>query len=78
MNGDIQHWTRIGTFKIVPVMLNASRFYELWIGDQKLGTYGWAVSAAQSISAGEHDEKLSEPGKSLNVPDDILEWNGLR
>jgi hypothetical protein len=73
-----RHWTREGTFEIVPIVLAASRFYELRFRDERLGTYSWIWTAAESVSKGDHDEAIGLKGSSLNVPTDPFEWNGFK
>lgn len=75
---DFSHWTRQGTFIISPLVLAASLFWELRFNGKKLGTYGYSVTAAESISSGEHDQTLGIDGASLGVPTDPAEWNGFK
>jgi hypothetical protein len=72
------HWTREGTFSIIPTILAASRFYELRLDDNLLGTYVHFWTAAESISKGDHDKTIGVSGASLNVPPNLVDWNGLR
>jgi hypothetical protein len=74
----LTHWTREGTFAIVPTILAASRFYELRFGEKLLGTYAYITTAAESISAGDHDQALGISGASLRVPSNVADWNGFR
>ena len=76
--GPWHHWTNRGTFKIEPKVLGGSWHVELWFGDQRLATYSYIQSAAESISRGDHDEALGFPASMLGVPSDFKKWNGFR
>lgn len=73
-----KHWTRIGVFEITDVYLAGTRCYRLYIDETLLGNYFEWADAVKSISLGERDAKLAEPGRSLNVPAHWGDWNDLR
>ena len=72
------HWTRVGTFRLSLVTLAGMPFWDLYIGDVKLGSLEHLSSVGEQIRRGEFDDKLKEPGASLNVPDAAWDWNGMR
>ena len=72
-----RHWTRTGTFEIVPVVLGGSWFFELRLNKNLLGTYAYPSTAAGSINAGEHDKEIGASCLDLDVPIDFRRWNGL-
>jgi len=81
------HWTREGTFKIIPKMLGGSWHYELLFKttaindivakEIRLATYSFPSTAATRISEGKHDHELGFPASELGVPTDPDKWNNL-
>lgn len=82
------HWTSEGAFKIAPKMLGGSWHFELWFKERTiddkvaketcLGTYSYPSTAAESISAGKHDQELGFRASAVSVPTDPQEWNNLK
>lgn len=78
------HWTREGTFQIHPISLGGSLLYRLWFEKDgrfiNLGPYSNPLTAAESISLGEHDydPALWFVASQLGIPPSPWGWNGLR
>ena len=74
---NVTHWTSKGVFKIEAVILGGSFFCELWFGDRRLATYAYGITAAESISRGDHDQALGFKASELGVPSLVKDWNNL-
>jgi hypothetical protein len=73
-----RHWTRNGTFEISIELKRGSYWTVLWYGDLELGLYDNALTAAETLGTGEHDEALGFKTSELAIPSNPDHWNGLR
>jgi hypothetical protein len=73
-----RHWTRNGTFEISIEKKLGSYWCVLWYGDQRLGVYANALTAAETLGTGEHDKGLGFSTVELAIPSHPDHWNGLR
>jgi hypothetical protein len=78
MSAVCQHWTKLGTFRIEPVVLGGSWHYVLWCGETNLGPYSYPWTAAASVGEGKHDRTLGFDASTLGVPPDLRAWNGFK